>query len=203
LLEAVQLHDRDVRTSTFTSLSSLESEISLGFTEYVQAGAAWVTVNVRPAIVAVPERAAPLFSATVTSTVPLPLSGPDDRIVSQSAWLDAVQAQPFGAVTVTVSVAPLASTLRESGLMLNVQAPDCDTVNVCPAIVSDPVREAPAGWAAALKVTVPFPVPPAPPVTVSHPAWLVAVHAHVPPVVTPTEPVPPAAGTSADRADNV
>ena len=47
--------------------------------------------------------------------------------------------------------------------------------------------------AAALKATVPLPVPLAPDVTVSQDVLLLAaVHAHVLPAVTLTEPVPPA-----------
>ena len=48
--------------------------------------------------------------------------------------------------------------------------------------------------AAALKATVPLPVPLAPDVTVSQDVLLLAaVHAHVAPAVTVTEPVPTAA----------
>lgn len=57
-----------------------------------------------------------------------------------------------------------------------------------------PVRSGPA-FAAAENVTVPGPVPDAPALTVSQSALFdVAVHAHVLPVETLTDPVPPAAG---------
>src|SRR5215831_257769 len=49
--------------------------------------------------------------------------------------------------------------------------------------------------AAAMNATEPLPVPLVPAVTVSHVALLTAVHAHEPPAVTVTEPLPPAAGT--------
>jgi hypothetical protein len=71
----------------------------------------------------------------------------------------------------------------------------CDTVNVCPPIVSVPVLAAPV-FAAAANATVPLPVPDAPPVSVSHGALAVAVHAQVPAdAVTATEPEPPVSAT--------
>jgi len=60
--------------------------------------------------------------------------------------------------------------------------------------VSTPVRKAPE-FAAALNPTVPLPLPEAPDVTVSHGTLLLAVHVHPVAVITPTEPVAPAAGT--------
>ena len=58
---------------------------------------------------------------------------------------------------------------------------------------TSPVRAAPV-LAAALKVTVPLPVPAAPAVIVTQAALLVAVHAQPARDVTPVVPVPPAAG---------
>jgi hypothetical protein len=60
--------------------------------------------------------------------------------------------------------------------------------------VSVAVRAAPV-LAAALKLTVPFPVPFPPDVIVSQDALLAAVQAHPAPAVTLTLPVPPPAGT--------
>ena len=57
------------------------------------------------------------------------------------------------------------------------------------------VRGDVSGLAAAAYCTVPLPVPPAPAVMVSHAALLVAVHEQVAPVVTPIEPLPPAASS--------
>ena len=55
-----------------------------------------------------------------------------------------------------------------------------------------PVRLSPVLFAATLNVTVPFPLPLAPPVTVIQFAWLVAVHGHPVAVTTDTRPfVPP------------
>ena len=70
----------------------------------------------------------------------------------------------------------------------------CSIVAVLPAMVSVPLRSLPS-FLATLIVTVPFPTPLAPDVTVSHDALLAAVHAHVLPVVTATEAVPPAGAT--------
>jgi len=66
-------------------------------------------------------------------------------------------------------------------------------VNVCPAIVSAPVRAAPA-FAAAVNATVPLPLPVAPDVIVIHGALLLAVHRQPAVVVTFEVPVPPDAG---------
>ena len=63
-------------------------------------------------------------------------------------------------------------------------------------MVMVPARVVVAVLAAALKATVPLPVPLAPEVTVSHELLLLTpVHAHDPPAVTATLPVPPAAAT--------
>ncbi len=78
----------------------------------------------------------------------------------------------------------------------------CVTVNVCPPIVMVPVRpvdgsppDAPV-FGATENVTVPVPVPDAPPVTVIHEAFDTAVHVQVAPVVTLTLPVPPLFGNA-------
>jgi hypothetical protein len=62
-----------------------------------------------------------------------------------------------------------------------------------------PARVVPLGFAAALKLTVPFPLPVAPAVTVNQLVLLLtAVHAHPVGDVTAVEPVPPAATTDCD-----
>ena len=76
--------------------------------------------------------------------------------------------------------------------------PLCVTVNVWPAMVSVPVWlgvVADPLLGATVKVTVPLPVPEAPPVTVTQLAFDVADHVHVDPVVTVTLPLPPVLGT--------
>src|SRR5205823_1032680 len=74
-------------------------------------GAACETVNVWPAIVTVPLRAAPLFAATVNATVPLPLPDPPLAIDIHGAFADAVHEQPApSAVTCTVLLPPAGGT---------------------------------------------------------------------------------------------
>ena len=72
--------------------------------------AACVTVKVRPAIVSVPMRAAPVFAATVKPTDPLPVPLAPEVIVShEGSLLVAVQVQPADVDTVTgVPVPPAA-----------------------------------------------------------------------------------------------
>jgi hypothetical protein len=73
--------------------------------------------------------------------------------------------------------------------------PGCDTVNVCPAMVTVPVRKAVVGLAATVYPTDPLPLPLAPEVTVIQLALLTPVHAQPADVVTVTVPVPPPATT--------
>lgn len=67
--------------------------------------------------------------------------------------------------------------------------PFCVTVKVRPAMVIVPVRAAVAGFAAAEYPTDPGPVPDAPDVTVSQPAFDAAVHVQLVPAITETLPV--------------
>ena len=78
----------------------------------------------------------------------------------------------------------------------------CVTVKVIPATVSVPVRADVVVFAAAEKLTVPFPLPGVPAVTVSHDAPLVAVHAQPVATLTLTDPVDAAAPSAADVADS-
>src|SRR6185436_751960 len=75
---------------------------------------------------------------------------------------------------------------------------DCLTVNVHPAIVSVPVRFFGCSvYTATEYITVPFPLPLAPPVMVSHDALLVAVQPQPAGAVTLTLPMPAARPKSA------
>jgi hypothetical protein len=67
-------------------------------------------------------------------------------------------------------------------------------VNVCPPIVSVPVRAPTVVFAAAVNVTIPAPLPLAGE-TVTQLAPLVAVHAHPARLVRLTVPLPPDAAT--------
>jgi hypothetical protein len=62
----------------------------------------WVTVNVCPAIVIVPDRLLPLeFDPTLNPTVPLPVPAAPNAMVSHGVVVVAVHAQPVLAVTAT------------------------------------------------------------------------------------------------------
>jgi hypothetical protein len=67
-------------------------------------------VNVWPAIVSVPLRAAPPFDATLNVTDPLPLPEAPFVNVIQASLAVAVHAQVAPAVTATVPLPPAAST---------------------------------------------------------------------------------------------
>ena len=72
---------------------------------------AWVTVNVRPAIVMVPVRTAAVgLAATVKFTVPLPDPLAPAVTLIHAALLVAVQPQPLSAMTSTAPVPPVDGT---------------------------------------------------------------------------------------------
>ena len=78
----------------------------------VAAAAAWVTVNVRPAMVIVPVRAAPVFAATVKLTDPGPVPvAPAVIVIHDGALLMAVHAHVPPAVTVIAVPAPPAAAI--------------------------------------------------------------------------------------------
>jgi len=92
-----------------------------------------------------------LFAATLYGTLPLevPLVAPVKVI--HVALLAADHAHPVPAVTLTLPVAALAVSDRLVGVIAYVHAaPACVTVNVCPAMVSVPVRWAVPVFAATL-----------------------------------------------------
>jgi hypothetical protein len=156
-------------------------------------------VNVWPAIVSVPVREAPTFSATVKTTEPLPVPVTPDVMVSHGTLLLAVHAQPLPAETLTVPLPALASTFWPDAESENVQeapAPAaCVTVDETPAIMSAPVRAAPV-FAATVNAIDAFPVPLDAEVIVIHGTLLLADHEHVVCVDRATDiPAPPDAGT--------
>jgi hypothetical protein len=166
-----------------------------GASENVQPAAAWVTVNVWPATVSVPPRGEAFgFTAALNVTAPPPLPVAPPVIVSHEvSLLTPVHAQPPGVVTVVDPVPPAAVTDVALGAIVYVHgAAACVTVNVCPPMVSVPLRCEAFGLPVALKLTAPLPLPPAPLVIVSHEmSLLTAVHAQPPGAVTAVEPVVP------------
>jgi hypothetical protein len=153
--------------------------------------------------VTVPTRDWPEFLPTTIATDPLPVPDEGGAIASQSALATALHAHPAAVITFTFSKLPLASTVRLVGAIpyahVIVGGAACDTVNVWPAIVSVPVRAALVVFAAALKPTVPLPVPDVGAITVSQSALFeVADHAHPAVVVIIVDPLPPVSGMGWD-----
>ena len=124
---------------------------------------------------------------------------PEPLMVSHEvALLTAVHEHPVGALRVMAPPPPAAVIDWLVGVSANVQvAAACETVKVCEAIVSVPVRVEAFGLAATLKPTVPSPLPLAPLVTVIQLLLLEADHGQPAGDVTFVDPVLPAAG--ADR----
>jgi hypothetical protein len=84
-----------------------------------------------------------------------------------------------------------------------VEAPVSVTVKVAPPIVKVPVRLLVDVFAAALKFTVPLPVPLAPAVMVSQVAPVTVIQLHPVPAATLTLPVPPDAGKVCETGERV
>jgi hypothetical protein len=137
-----------------------------------------VTVNVVPAIVIVPVRAAPVFATTLNDTDPLP--APDAPLVTviQLLLLTAVQLHQSAAVTVVVPGPPAAVKVWLADEIVGAHGPPCRTLTIVPPMVSDPSRLQVVVLAATSKVTEPLPDPRAPLVTVIHALLLTAVHGH-------------------------
>jgi len=154
-------------------------------------------VNVFPAIVRVPIRAAPTFLETLKPTLPFPVSLAPDVTVIHESLLTAVHEQPAVVVTCTLGPFPPPAFIDALVGLMEYEQPAWFTVIVWPAIVSVPARAAPA-LAPAVNATEPFPLPAAPDVTEIHAALLVDVHVHPAAVVTATDgPAPPPAATDA------
>ena len=84
----------------------------------MQDAAAWVTVKVCPAIVAEPLRdVVAVLAATLIATVPLPEPLAPLVTVSHDAVLDALHAQPAGAVTPTLVDSPAAIAFALVGVI--------------------------------------------------------------------------------------
>ncbi len=141
-------------------------------------------------MVSVPLRAPPELAATLKPTVALPLPLVADVSVIQDVLLAAVHVQPFAADSAVVPVPPPAPIDWLVGLIPYEQgvaaAAAWFTVNVCPPMVSVPLR-APPELAATLKLTVALPLPLVADVSVIQDALLAAVQA---------QPFPPSARLS-------
>jgi hypothetical protein len=132
-----------------------------------------------------------------TCTTPFPVPDAPLAIEMNDELVTAVHVHDAAdAVTLTATVPPAASIVTVSGEIEKVHgAAACVAVNVCPAIVTVPLR-ASAVLAANDSETVPLPVPLAPDAIVTHAALDAAVQAHVDAdAVTVTDPLPPDAAT--------
>ena len=126
-------------------------------------------VNVRPAIVAVPVRAAPvLFALALSVTPPLPIPDAGGVTVSHGEPLAAVQLQPACVNTKTVLVVAPAPAATLTGDIEYVQVPACVTWKATPPIAILALRTLVLGLAATVKAIMPGPVPDPPDVMVIH-----------------------------------
>ena len=136
------------------------------------------------------------MAAALNETVPLPLPLAPPVTVNQLVLLVAVHGHPIGATTEVVDAPPAAATVRLVGASETPHAaPACVTVKVCPPTVRVPALACTDVFAAAANVTKPLPVPLAPPVTDSHAAGVLAVHAQPTGAVTAVAPLPPSEPT--------
>ena len=111
--------------------------------------------------------------------MPLPEPEAPPVTVSHDALLVAVHVQPVAACIATLAEPPAAAAVADPGETVKEhEMPASVTVKVFPAIVTVPVREPLALFAATLIRTVPLPDAEAPDVTVIHDALLVAVQLH-------------------------
>jgi hypothetical protein len=103
-LDAVHGHPLMAVTDTLPVVALADTDVALGLIAYVQPGLC-VTGNVRPAMVNVADRdVVDALAATEYETAPLPAPFAPAVTVSHDALLEAVQAQPVAAVTLTLPV---------------------------------------------------------------------------------------------------
>ena len=122
-------------------------------------------------------------------TDPLPEPLAPEVIVSQLALLVAVHPQPLPLDTLTDPLPPAAGTFCPDEDSEYEQPFPCCTVNVWPPAVIAPLRGGPL-LAAAVKRTVPLPVPLAPDVMVIHGTADEAVHSQPPADLHVERPLP-------------
>jgi hypothetical protein len=193
VLVAFQLQPLGPVSATFPDPPALSRLLLAGEREKSHWSLDWATQKVCPAIVIFPLRAVePVFCVIEYVTVAFPAPLAPEVTVIQLALLEAVQPQELAVVIATLPVAAVASKVLLAGEIAKLQLVPaaCVTVTVWPATVTVPVREAPPLLSATLNPAVPLPVTLLPDVSVIQLALLVAVHAHVLPVVALTVSVP-------------
>jgi hypothetical protein len=153
-----------------------------------------LTANGCPAIVTVPDRAAPEFAATISVIVPLPVPSPEPLTLIHGESLVAVQTQLAEAVTATVTLWPVAPAASDEGAIANVHPVPAfwDTTTVRPPTSTVPVRAGPV-FVVVRKVMSEVPVPFAGADTTIQEARDTAVQAQEAAVVTVMLTLPPAA----------
>jgi hypothetical protein len=114
LLDAVQAQVVPAVTETVAVPPAGSTVSEAGEIEYEHAGAACVTVTVRPATVSDPDRDT-AAGPTAKVTVPGALPEPPPVIVIQGSLLNAVHGHPGAVLTVTLLVPPSAPNDRASG----------------------------------------------------------------------------------------
>ena len=114
---AVHAHPAPALTVVLPSPPAAAMSMVAGDNEKPQGAAACVTVKVWAAIVAVPVRAAPVFCATFSLTVPAPVPEPPDAMVIQGALAAADHAHEAPVETATVDVPPAAASASLDGLI--------------------------------------------------------------------------------------
>lgn len=165
----------------------------VGAIEYVQAAttAACAMVTVCPAIVSVPLRASPVFADTVNPTVAPPVPDAPLVIEIQLAFDTAVHAHAASVVTVAEPGPPTSGNCCDAGATAYEHGALWLTVNVCPPIVSVPVRAAPL-FGATENATAALPLPDVLLEIVIQSAFDFAVHAQPVLVASARLPPPPA-----------
>jgi len=171
------------------------------------AGAAvCVIVSAWPATVIDPDRSAPPLAATLNAIEPAPVPDVEPSAIHGAA-LDALHVQVVcEAAIVTVPLPPVDGNDCADALTVNEHgcgAAACVTTNVCPSIVTVPLRSLVTVFAATSRRTVPLPLPFAPAPTTIHGAFDTALHAQPAPAVTDTVTEPPLETTRALVADSV
>jgi hypothetical protein len=141
-LTAVHVHPADVPTETVPTPPAAGMACDVGLRVNVQPFSC-ATVTVRPATVTMPVRPGPMLAANARSTAPFPVPPAVPVIPIQPALLAAVHAHDAAAATSTRAPPPLAAAAMFSGDTANEQPVSCDTVNVCPAIITVPLRGGP------------------------------------------------------------
>jgi hypothetical protein len=173
-----------------------ETDVPGSESEYVQLAPAWFTACVWPFTLIAPDRL-PGFALACTENA----SGPDPMPEPLAIWIHESAVVAFhgqaadDAFTVACPEPPPAGTADAAGDIVKAQLmPNCVMVWTSPCTTTVPVRGVGAVFAAAVKFTVPFPVPLPGDCTVIHESGDAADELHVEAVVTFTLPSPPPAG---------